>query len=73
MSKIFEPYFTTRKTGTGLGLVIVYKIIRELGGDLAVKSEEGEGTVFRIKLPVFEKKKKLLTFEEDNEGQVVNR
>ncbi len=73
MSKIFEPYFTTRKSGTGLGLVIVYKIIRELGGDLAVKSEEGEGTVFRIKLPVFEKKKKLLTFEENNEGQVVNR
>ena len=73
MSKIFEPYFTTRKSGTGLGLVIVYKIIRELGGDLAVKSEEGGGTVFRIKLPVFEKKKKLLTFEENNEGQVVNR
>lgn len=72
MSKIFEPYFTTRKSGTGLGLVIVYKIIRELGGDLTVKSEEGEGTLFKIKLHVFEKKKKLLTFEENDEGQIVN-
>jgi two-component system, sporulation sensor kinase E len=72
MGKIFEPYFTTRKSGTGLGLVIVYKIIKELGGDIKINSREGEGTVFSIKLPVHEKKKKLLTYEESNESQAVN-
>jgi len=72
MGKIFEPYFTTRKSGTGLGLVIVYKIIKELGGDIKINSREGEGTIFSIKLPVHEKKKKLLTYEEINESQAVN-
>ncbi len=72
MGKIFEPYFTTRKSGTGLGLVIVYKIIKELGGDIKINSREGEGTVFSVKLPVYEKKKKLLTYEESNESQAVN-
>lgn len=71
--KIFEPYFTTRKSGTGLGLVIVYKIIKELGGEIKVKSKEGEGTVFSIKLPVYEKKKRLLTYEDKNEGQTADR
>jgi two-component system, sporulation sensor kinase E len=73
MGKIFEPYFTTRKSGTGLGLVIVYKIIKELGGEIKVKSKEGEGTAFSIKLPVYEKKKRLLTYEEKNEGQTADR
>jgi len=73
IGKIFEPYFTTRKFGTGLGLVIVYKIIKEFGGDIEVKSEEGRGTVFTITLPVLEKKKKLLTYEEKNESKFVNR
>jgi signal transduction histidine kinase len=73
MGKIFEPYFTTRRSGTGLGLVIVYKIIKELGGEIKVKSKEGEGTVFSIKLPVYEKKKRLLTYEEKNEGQTADR
>jgi len=68
MGKIFEPYFTTRKSGTGLGLVIVYKIIKELGGDIKVKSEPGKGATFSIMLPVIEKKKKLLTYEEANES-----
>ncbi len=72
MNKIFEPYFTTRRSGTGLGLVIVYKIIKELGGDLTINSKVEEGTVVRVKLPVLEKNKKLLTFEENDEGQVVN-
>jgi PAS domain S-box-containing protein len=72
MNKIFEPYFTTRRSGTGLGLVIVYKILKELGGDLTINSKVDEGTVVRVKLPVLEKNKKLLTFEENDEGQVVN-
>jgi two-component system, sporulation sensor kinase E len=72
LGKIFEPYFTTRKFGTGLGLVIVYKIIKELGGDIRVSSKEGEGTVFSIRLPVFVKKKKLLTYEEKDEGKAAS-
>jgi two-component system, sporulation sensor kinase E len=71
VGKIFEPYFTTRKFGTGLGLVIVFKIIKELGGDIRVSSKEGEGTVFSIRLPVFEKKKRLLTYEEKDEGKAI--
>ncbi len=73
MGKIFEPYFTTRKFGTGLGLVIVYKVVKEFGGEIKVKSEEKVGTTFTITLPVFEKKSKLLTYEEKHEGQSVNR
>lgn len=73
MGKIFEPYFTTRKFGTGLGLVIVYKIIKELGGDIKVSSKENEGTAFSIKLPVLEKKKRLLTYEEKDESKAVSR
>jgi signal transduction histidine kinase len=72
MDKIFEPYFTTRRSGTGLGLVIVYKIIKELGGVLTINSKVDEGTEVRVKLPVLERSKKLLTFEENDEGQVVN-
>jgi len=73
IGKIYEPYFTTRKFGTGLGLVIVYKIIKELGGDIQVKSKVGEGTRFSVTLPVLQKKKRLLTYEEVNESQAINR
>lgn len=73
LGKIFEPYFTTRKFGTGLGLVIVYKIIKEIGGDIKVMSKEGEGTVFFVWLPVIEKKKKLLTYGEADESKALNR
>ncbi|GHU13101.1 PAS domain-containing sensor histidine kinase [Spirochaetia bacterium] len=60
-SKIFEPYFTTRETGTGLGLTLVFKIIREHHGEIAVKSKEGEGSCFTLTLPVPQKERKLLT------------
>lgn len=51
-SKIFEPYFTTKATGTGLGLTVVYKVIKEHKGDISVNSIKGEGTEFIITLPV---------------------
>ncbi len=73
IGKIYEPYYTTRKFGTGLGLVIVYKIIKELRGDIKVRSKEGEGSTFSIILPVLEKKKKLLTYEEKDESKALNR
>jgi signal transduction histidine kinase len=51
MARIFDPYFTTRRTGTGLGLPIAKNIIEGLGGSLAVSSRRGEGTDVRIDLP----------------------
>jgi signal transduction histidine kinase len=51
LSKIFEPYFSTRETGTGLGLAIVKKIIDDHNGTIDVKSHLNEGTKFTVKLP----------------------
>jgi len=51
VSKIFEPYFSTKETGTGLGLAIVQKIVDVHHGSIDVKSSEGSGTTFTIKLP----------------------
>lgn len=49
---IFNPFFTTKPTGVGLGLPIVQKIVDEHGGRLTVESEEGKGSTFRVCLPV---------------------
>jgi PAS domain S-box-containing protein len=65
MEKIFEPYFTTKPFGTGLGLTIVFKIVKEHFGDIAVTSQEGEGTTFTITLPVPQKDTMLI---EDRRG-----
>ncbi len=51
ISKVFEPYFSTKDTGTGLGLAIVKKAIDDHGGTISVKSKEGTGTTFTITLP----------------------
>ena len=51
LSKIFDPYFTTKRKGSGLGLSTTYSIIKNHGGYLAVESELGIGTTFHIHLP----------------------
>ena len=51
ISKIFDPYFTTKANGTGLGLAIVLKIIEAHDGQIRVRSNTGQGTVFSITLP----------------------
>ncbi|MBP1747556.1 MAG: hypothetical protein H6Q52_95 [Deltaproteobacteria bacterium] len=54
MEKIFEPFFTTKlsKKDLGLGLTFCYEFLREMGGEMKVKSKPGHGTTFRITLPV---------------------
>jgi len=49
--KVFEPFFSRKRKGTGLGLAVVHQIIEGHGGDISVKSRPGEGTRFRICLP----------------------
>lgn len=52
MSKIFEPYFTTKASGSGLGLLIVRRIVREHGGEIDLASDEGRGLTLTIRLPI---------------------
>jgi len=52
MSKIFEPYFTTKASGSGLGLLIVRRIVREHGGEIDLASDEGRGLTLTIRLPL---------------------
>ena len=59
-SRIFEPYYTTKANGTGLGLAMSYKIIKEFSGDISLVSVLGEGTEFTITLPIPQTNKKLL-------------
>ena len=60
LSKVFEPYFTTKASGTGLGLTMSYKIIKEFNGDISVESEKGKGTIFFFYFPVPQSEIKLL-------------
>jgi two-component system sensor histidine kinase HydH len=49
--KIFNPFFTTKDTGTGLGLAMTHKIIQEHGGNIEVDSVIGKGTIFTLRFP----------------------
>ena len=52
LARVFDPFFTTRRTGTGLGLAISRRIIEGLGGTISVTSRPGHGTDVRIELPL---------------------
>ena len=54
LSKIFEPYFTTKSTGTGLGLAIAHNIIEAMGGKITAESDKEMGTTFSIIIPIGE-------------------
>ncbi|MHB0875748.1 MAG: ATP-binding cassette domain-containing protein, partial [Anaerolineae bacterium] len=54
LSRIFDPYFTTKETGSGLGLATVYSVVKRHDGHVSVDSHIGVGTTFRIYLPATE-------------------
>ena len=60
LSRVFEPYFTTKSGGSGLGLLIVRRIVREHGGELAIESSEGKGLTLTIRLPFFDRRVRML-------------
>jgi signal transduction histidine kinase len=60
LSHVFEPYYTTKERGTGLGLLIVRRIVREHGGELAIESTEGKGLTLSIRLPFKEQRVRML-------------
>jgi signal transduction histidine kinase len=51
LETIFNPFFTTKETGTGLGLTLVHQMVVEHGGEITVESEVGRGSTFRVTLP----------------------
>ena len=66
LSRVFEPYFTTKPSGTGLGLLIVRRIVREHGGELSIESGKGKGLTVTIRLPYIEKRIRMLEAGESN-------
>jgi signal transduction histidine kinase len=63
LEKIFEPYFTTKDFGSGLGLTLVYKIVREHGAEIQVDSKVGQGTTVTITFPQPNRTPALLDFK----------
>ena len=63
LDKIFDPYFTTKEKGSGLGLTTSYSIVKRNGGRIEVESTPGEGTVFTVLLPAANQKSKTVAVE----------
>ena len=60
LSRVFEPYFTTKASGSGLGLLIVRRIVRAHGGELSIESSQGKGLTLTIRLPFIDKRIRML-------------
>ncbi len=60
MGRIFEPYWTTKSGGTGLGLLIVRRIVRAHGGEIGLESDAGRGLAFTIRLPHGDRRVRML-------------
>ena len=68
LSNVFQPYFTTKKSGTGLGLLIIRRIVREHGGDIKISSELGSGTSLCLSLPRQQRNVRFLPLEDKTES-----
>lgn len=60
LSRVFEPYFTTKTSGSGLGLLIVRRIVREHGGELSIESDQGKGITLTMRLPYLDRRVRML-------------
>lgn len=69
INRIFEPYFSTKEKGTGLGLMLVQRIIQDHSGRIELESPPGAGTVFRIWLPLANPSPRLLQSGNEENGQ----
>lgn len=65
MTKVFDPYFTTKSNGSGLGLLIVRRIVREHGGEMELRSDTGRGLVVTIRLPHGDRRARMLGFGDE--------
>ncbi|MDZ4816314.1 MAG: ATP-binding protein [Verrucomicrobiota bacterium] len=65
LARIFQPFYTTKEKGSGLGLMIVQRIIRAHGGEISVQSHTGKGTTFQVLLPLPEQRVRMLGFNEE--------
>ncbi|NBC29436.1 MAG: PAS domain S-box protein [Spirochaetes bacterium] len=65
--KIFEPYYTTKDYGSGIGLTLVYKVIKEHLGEISVQTQEGQGTTFTLSFPVPQRERHLLSYRGEEE------
>ncbi len=67
MSRVFEPYYTTKESGTGLGLLIVRRVVREHGGEINIASRSNQGTRVTVHLPRAQKALRVLGSGEESE------
>ncbi len=67
LDKIFQPYFTTKTDGNGLGLLVVQRVVRAHGGEIMLESAEGKGLVFTIRLPRPDRHVRFLPAREERE------
>mgnify|MGYP002060138165 FL=1 len=67
LSKVFEPYYTTKKTGHGIGMMIVHRIMRDHGGDVGIDSKVGAGTIVTLRFPRKSLRSKLLESNPSND------
>ncbi|MGY8688862.1 MAG: sensor histidine kinase, partial [Verrucomicrobiales bacterium] len=69
MAQVFDPYFTTKKSGTGLGLLIVRRVVREHGGEIELTSRPNEGTRVVVRLPRIQRPPRFLTGAGEEEAK----
>jgi PAS domain S-box-containing protein len=65
LKNLFQPYFSTKKEGTGIGMMIAQRIMREHGGNIGIDSKEGSGTVVTLQFPLNEQRVRML--EDENQ------